>query len=383
MDFQLNDSQRELIDVARGLYERKLKPLCEERTPAGERKLRTVLAEHGMLGLNMPVEYGGQGLPLLDTLLIMQTLHACDSMLGGIIHRSTSGAVNTIHQLGTDEQKRKFIPPVVRGESAFSIGITEADAGSAATALRTRARIEGDEVVINGSKIFISHTLYTDHVVVYCQFGEGRRADEIGAVIVPQDTPGFVKSKGTLNMADDLQVELFFDNMRLPRSYILMEGNAFARLINVYNAERLGGLARQLGAAQAAFNYAVEYSKNREQFNQAICEFQGIQWMIADMRVKLDAAELLIYRAASNAQAGLPSPTETSIAKVYAGQALKEVCDDCIQILGGYGYQKSYPVEARYREVRGGSIYSGTSQIHKNMIAAHVLGRKFSQWKKK
>lgn len=382
MDFRLSDDQRELVAMARGLYEKKLKPLCEDRTPAGERKLREVLAAHGLLGLNMPQEYGGQGLPLLDTLLIMQTLHYCDAMLGPIVHRSTSGAVNSIHVLGTEEQKAKFIPPVVRGESAFSIGITENEAGSAATDLVTRARIEGNQVVINGSKQFISHTLYTDHTLVYCQFGAGKRASEIGAVIVPHDTPGFVKSQGGLNMADDLQVELFFDNMRLPVGNILMQGDAFGRLINVYNAERLGGLARLLGAGQSAFDYAVEYSKTRRQFNQDICEFQGIQWMIADMKVKLEACELLIYRAASNAQAGLPSPLETSVAKVFCGQALKEVCDDAIQILGGYGYQKAYPVEKRYREVRGGSIYSGTSQIHKNMIAAQVLGRKFSQWKK-
>jgi alkylation response protein AidB-like acyl-CoA dehydrogenase len=375
MDFQLNEQQRQFAEMARGLYEKKLKPMCEDHSPEGERKIRKVLAEHGLLGLNMPVEYGGQGLPLLDTLVIMQNMNYCDSMLGPIVHRSTSGAVNTISVLGTEDQKRRFIPPVVRGESAFSIGITESEAGSAATDLVTRAHIEG-------SKQFISHTLYTDHTIVYCQFGEGRRASEIGAVIVPHNTPGFVKSKGGLNMADELQVELFFDNMRLQRSNIVMEGNAFGRLINVYNAERLGGIARMLGSAQASFDYAVEYSKTRRQFNQDICEFQGIQWMIADMKVKLDAAELLLYRAASNAQAGLPSPFETSMAKVYCGQALKEVCDDAIQILGGYGYQKAYPVEKRYREVRGGSIYSGTSQIHKNMIAAQVLGRKFSQRKK-
>ena len=381
MDFRISADQRELVEMAQGLYQKKLKPLCEDRSPAGERKLREIMAAHGLLGLNMPTELGGQGLPLLDTLLIMQTLHRCDAMLGPIVHRSTSGAVNTISVLGTEEQKQRFIPPVCRGESSFSIAITEPDAGSAATAMTTRAEIVGDEVVINGSKQMISHLLYTDHTLVYCRFGQSRRASEIGAVIVPHDAPGFSRSKGSLNMADDTQFELFFDDLRLPRSYVVMEGNAFSRLINVYNAERLGGLVRLLAAGQAAFEYAVEYAKNRRQFNQDIADFQGIQWMIADMKVKLEACELLIYRAASNAQAGLPSALETSTAKVYAGQALKEVCDDAIQILGGYGYQKDYPVEKRYREVRGGSIYGGTSQIHKNMIAGHVLGRKTSQWK--
>jgi alkylation response protein AidB-like acyl-CoA dehydrogenase len=381
MDFRLNDHQQELIRTSREVYERKLKPLCQEHTPAAERTLRRALAEQGLLGLNMPVDYGGQGFPLLDTLLIMQTLHECDAMIGHTIHRSTSGAVNTINILGTEEQKRRFIPPVCSGEAAYSIGITEPDAGSAATALSTQARIEGDEVVINGRKQMVSHIAYTDHTLVYCRFGSSRSAKAIGAVMVPHDAPGFSKSKGSVNMNDDVQHELFFDEVRLPRANVVMEGNAFGALINVYNTERLGGLVRLLAAGTAAYKYALNYAKERRQFNREIADFQGIQWMLAEMRIKLDAAELLIYRAASNAEAGVASALEASVAKVYTGQAMKEVCDDAIQILGGYGYQREFPVERRYREVRGGSIYGGTAQIHKNMIAEHILERRISQWK--
>jgi alkylation response protein AidB-like acyl-CoA dehydrogenase len=381
MDFRLNDHQKELIEMARGVYARKLKALCGDHSPQAEQRLRYALAEQGLLGLNMPTAYGGQGLSLLDTLLIMQTLHECDAMLGHTLHRSTSGAVNTISILGSEAQKQRFIPPVCRGDSAYSIGITEPDAGSAATALTTKARLDGDHFVINGRKQMVSHILYTDHTLVYCRFGSSGNAKEIGAVLVPHDAPGFSKGNGSLNMNEDMQFELFFDDVRLPRDYVVMEGNAFGALINVYNTERLGGLVRLLAAGTASYKYALEYAKTRRQFNREIAEFQGIQWMLAEMRIKLDACELLIYRAASNAEAGVASALESSVAKVYTGQAMKEVCDDAIQILGGYGYQKSYPVEARYREVRGGSIYGGTSQIHKNMIAEHILERRISQWK--
>jgi alkylation response protein AidB-like acyl-CoA dehydrogenase len=182
-------------------------------------------------------------------------------------------------------------------------------------------------------------------------------------------------------MAGERQYELFFSDCRVPRANVIAEGNAFGKLISVYNVERLGSIARMLGSAQASFDYAVDYVKQRRQFGRELADFQGLQWMLAEMKVKLEAAQLLTWRAASNTAAGLPSPIETSVAKVYVAQAAKEICDDAIQLLGGYGYMTEYPVEARYREVRGGSIYGGTVQIHKNMIAGHVLGRKNSQWK--
>ena len=161
----------------------------------------------------------------------------------------------------------------------------------------------------------------------------------------------------------------------MPRENILLDGAAFAKLISVYNAERLGSIARMLGSATTAFNQALDYAKTRRQFGREIAEFQGIQWMLADMKVKLEAAQLMTYRAASNAGAGLPSRMETSLAKVYTAQAAKEICDDAIQILGANGYTKDYPLVHRYAEVRGGSIYGGTLQIHKNMIARELIGR--------
>ncbi len=385
MDFQISASQRELMDATEKLCTQLLPQAREAHhaaTPEALNRLRKVMAENGLLGLNLPVEYGGMGLPLLDTLLLLQTIQKIDSTMGGLTHRTSTGAVGAILELGSDAQKQRFVSGVARGEIGISIGITEPEAGSAATAMKTRARIEGDDVVIDGQKIFISAARDNHATLLYCRFGNTGRASDIGAVLLPHDAPGLTISNGTVNMAGERQYELYFSECRVPCANILAQGDAFGKLISVYNVERLGSISRMLGSAQASFEYAVNYVKERHQFGQSLADFQGLQWMLAEMKIKLEAAQLLTWRAASNTAIGLPSPLETSIAKVYVAQAAKEICDDAIQLLGGYGYMTEYPVEARYREVRGGSIYGGTLQVHKNMIAGHVLQRKNSQWKR-
>lgn len=383
MDFQLTPGQRELVAATEKLC-LQLRPQAQaahaEGTGEGLNRLRRLMAQHGLLALNLPAEYGGLEMPLLDTLLLLQTVQKVDSAMGGLTHRTSTGAVGAVLELGNPEQRARWVGGVARGEIGISIGITEPDAGSAATAMKTRARIDGDDVVINGQKCFISAARENHATLLYCRFGTSGRASDIGALVLPHDAPGLSISKGSLNMAGERQYELFFSDCRVPRANVLAEGNAFGKLISVYNVERLGSIARMLGSAQASFEYAVDYLKQRRQFGRELADFQGLQWMLAEMKVKLEAAQLLTWRAAANTAAGLPSPLETSVAKVYVAQAAKEICDDAIQLLGGYGYMSDYPVEARYREVRGGSLYGGTLQIHKNMIAGHILQRKNSQW---
>jgi alkylation response protein AidB-like acyl-CoA dehydrogenase len=382
MDFQLSAAQRELIAGTEKICA-KLLPLARtahDEGGAALQRLRAAMAESGLLGLNLPTEYGGMGLPLLDTLLLIQAIQKIDSTMGGMSHRTSTGAVGAVLEIGNAAQREHFVGGVARGTLGISIGITEPDAGSAATAMKTRARFDGDDVVINGQKIFISAAKDNHCTLLYCRFGTTGRASDIGAVLVPHDAPGLAISPGTVNMAGERQYELFFSDCRVPRANVLAEGNAFGKLISVYNVERLGSIARMLGSAQASFEYAVEYVKERKQFGRTLSDFQGLQWMLAEMKVKFEAAQLLTWRAAANTAIGLPSPLETSVAKVYVAQAAKEICDDAIQLLGGYGYMTEYPVEGRYREVRGGSIYGGTLQIHKNMIAGHILGRRISQW---
>ena len=384
MDFDLNERQAELVRAAEEVAERKLIPMLDAAdTPEGVNALRRTMAEQGLLGLNLPEELGGMGVPLLDTLLVTRALQKAAPLLGGIAHRSSTGAVGAVAEYGTQAQKEAFVIPSCKGEIGISIGITEPDAGSAATAMKTSAKVEGDEVVLNGSKQFVSFVNNNHYTLVYCRFGTTGRSGDIGAVIVPHDAPGFSHSEGTLNMADELLFELYFDDCRVPKENVLVDGGAFGKLISVYNAERLGSISRMIGSAEAAYEMALGYAKERKQFNRELADFQGIQWMLADMRVKLDAAALLTWRAAATAvKTGLPSPTETSIAKVFTAKAAKEVCDDAIQIMGANGYTKEYPLVHRYAEVRGGSIYGGTMQIHKNMIAGAILERSSSQWKR-
>lgn len=383
MDFQISASQRELMAATEKLCLRLLpmaKRVHEDGTPEALNGLRKTMSENGLLALNLPTKYGGLNMPLLDTLLLLQTVQRIDSTMGGLTHRTSTGAVGAVLELGTEAQKQTFVGGVARGEIGISIGITEPEAGSAATAMTTRARIDGDDVVINGQKIFISAARENHATLLYCRFGSTGRASDIGALLLPHDAPGLTISRGTVNMAGERQYELYFSDCRVPRANILADGNAFGKLISVYNVERLGSIARMLGSAQASYEYALNYVQERRQFGRDLADFQGLQWMLAEMKVKLEAAQLLTWRAASNTAIGLPSPLETSVAKVYVAQAAKEICDDAIQLLGGYGYMTEYPVEGRYREVRGGSIYGGTVQIHKNMIAAHILKRKNSQW---
>ena len=383
MDFQFTDRQRELVDHAGEHYQRSLKQLASDHSLEGIARLRGKMAEAGLLGLNMPEEYGGAGLPLLDTLLVIQKLQSCASIVGALAHRSSTGAIGAILELGTPQQKSFFVGGVCRGEFGVSIGITEPEAGSAATAMKTAARHDGNDVVVlNGKKQFVSFIDHNSYTLTYCRFGSTGKPADIGAVIVPHDAPGFSHSQGGINMADERLFELFFDNCRVPAQNVLLNGNAFGRLISVYNAERLGSIARMLGSAQASFELAVDYAKERRQFGREIADFQGVQWMLADMKVKLEAAQLLTYRAASNAGHGLPSRSEVSIAKVYTAQAAREICDDALQIHGANGYMKEFPLAQRYAEVRGGSIYGGTIQIHKNMIAGDLLGRSNNQWKR-
>lgn len=383
MDFQPTERQRELVEGAGEHYQRSLKALAEDHSREGIARLRAKMAEAGLLGLNMPEEYGGSGLPLLDTLLVIQKLQSCASIVGALAHRSSTGAIGAILELGTPEQKEFYVGGVCHGEFGVSIGITEPEAGSAATAMKTAARREGDDtVVLNGKKQFVSFVDQNSYTLTYCRFGTTGKPADIGAVIVPHDAPGFSHSRGGLNMADEKLFELFFDDCRVPARNILLDGNAFGRLISVYNAERLGSIARMLGSAQASFELAVAYAKERRQFGREIADFQGLQWMLADMKVKLEAAQLLTYRAAANAGHGLPSRSEVSIAKIYTAQAAREICDDALQIHGANGYMKEFPLAQRYAEVRGGSIYGGTIQIHKNMIAGDLLGRSNNQWKR-
>ncbi len=342
--------------------------------------LARFLGDNQLLGLTLPEAYGGQGAAFLDAILALQVMARTDPISAHLMQNSSIGQANFINHLGTPEQRKDYLTRCTRGDLVISLCISEPDAGSAATALRTSATPRDGGYVLNGEKVFVSLAPVAGLFIVYSRFADRRGAKGIGAVLVERDTPGLTIERYDTNMADEQQGILRLQDCWVPAQNALLTESAFSSLMGVYTGERLGSVARVLGTAQGSFVLAVEYVKSRRQFDRDLADFQGVQWMLADMRIALEAAELLVYRAAVGVARGLPDPTDVSVAKVFTAEAAQKVCDQAIQLHGGYGYMKSLPLERMYREVRGALIYGGTVQIHRNMIASKILGRKLSQW---
>jgi alkylation response protein AidB-like acyl-CoA dehydrogenase len=329
------------------------------------------MGEIGLLGMTLPEAYGGGGRAPVDAIMVMEEVGRVDPLAAGIVFGANFGPIRAVAVYGTDSQKRKYIPPVCRGESSMSIAITEPTAGSAATELKTRAVRDGDHYVLNGAKSFISEGNRADAFMVYCRFGEG--IEGIGSIIVDRGTPGFTVGRNEPNMSGTIQNQLFFENAMVPAENVLIEHDGFRRMMMAFNAERCGNSTMSLVTAQCAFEKALAYSQERAQFGRRISEFQGIQWMLADMKVKIDAARLLIYRAVVNGEQGFPSRLEAATAKLFANEMAVEVTNSALQIFGGYGYSKEYPMEWLVRFARGWTIAGGTAQIQRNNIARELL----------
>lgn len=338
------------------------------------------LAEHQLLGMTIPEEYGGQGASFFDGILVLQAIARTNPRSAHLIQNTSVGQANFISHLGSDSHRKNYLPRSARGELVIAVCISEPEAGSAATALRTTATPRDGGYVLNGEKVFVSSANVAGLFIIYARFGAIAGPSGVGAVLVERGSPGLVVERQDVNMADEEQGVLRFEDCWIPSDNVLISERAFSSLMGIYTGERLGSVARVLGIAQGAFAMTVEYVKSRRQFNRDIADFQGVQWMLADMRIGLDAAELLVHRAAAGVEQGLPSPTDVSIAKVFTAETAQRVCDGAIQLHGGYGYMKSLPLERMYREVRGSLIYGGTVQVHRNMIAASVLDRRISQW---
>ena len=261
--------------------------------------------------------------------------------------------------------------------------MTEPEAGSAATEMTTTAAPtpDGQAYCLTGGKIFISGGKRADIFITYARFGTppfeagGRN---IGALVVEKETPGFSILRNDHNMADEDQAQLLFDNCRIPAENVLIAGNAFGRLIRIYNRNRLSGVAQALGMATASYADALRHVQVRRQFGHELADFQGLQWMLADMAIQLNACRATLYQAAAAETDGELDPLQVSMAKVFIAETCVRVCDMAIQLFGGYGYMADAPVNQRYRRVRGTAIYGGTMQIHRNMVAARLLGRRRS-----
>jgi butyryl-CoA dehydrogenase len=384
MDFQLSDEQRELQEAARRFARAELPDLAremEEKDQPLPAEMRKRYAEMGFLGVNLPEKFGGLGLGHLEALLVLEQFAMISPAVAWPIFESATGPVRTVQHFASEALQGKFIPDVVRGEKIVAVSMSEPSAGTALTDLTTTGRIEGDEIVLNGQKRWCSGGGHSDLYIVYCRLADLPGAKGIGAVLVEKERRGmsFGRPERLMGFRGIPSADIFLDDVRVPIGNMIVPAGGFAKLMAAFSLERCGNATMSLAIAAAALEEAVEYSQERRQFGKPIIDFQAIQLKIADMAMRVAASRLLIYRAAINAQQGLPSVFESSVAKCFANEMVREVAANGLQIMGGYGYSKEYRMEQRVRDSFAWGIAGGTTDVQKTNIASALVGRRFNQ----
>ncbi|MFW6773921.1 acyl-CoA dehydrogenase family protein [Nocardioides sp. CPCC 205120] len=372
---------RELAaEVAREVYAPLAEQWDRERTALPAAEVRR-LADLGFLGIAIPEEYGGHGGTLLDALIVQEELAKQCRPAAFQIFEANVGPCRVIEFFGTEEQKRHVLPRVATGEITMAIGISEPDAGSAATDMKTRGRREGDEIVITGNKRWISNGGHADHYLVYCRLNDDPGAKGIGAVIVPADTPGvsFGAPEKLMGFRGIPSADIYLDEVRVPAANVVVDAGGFHKLFGVFSIERLGNATMSLAIGQASLDRTIAYVEQRRQFGRPLVEFQNVQMTVASMATQVEAARLLIYRAAVNGGTGLPVPFEVSVAKCFANEMGKQVSDLAMQMHGGNGYSEEYGIERLHRDSHGWAIAGGTPAIQRVRIASELFGRNFNQ----
>jgi butyryl-CoA dehydrogenase len=380
MDFELSEEQKMFQSMVRDFVDNEIAPYAAEWDETEEFPHDTVkkMADLGLYGLHMPEEYGGSGDDLTFVIAVEEVSRGCAGLAASYI-TTLSLAMNPIVMHGNDEQKGRYIPWVMQGANV-SFGLTEPMAGSDVSNLDTRYERDGDYFVLNGSKIFITNGAEADFLVTFATHDRSLGYKGISAFIVERDMPGFSvgKTERKMGMHPASAAELVFDNCRVPaRDLLGEEGRGFSIALQAIDTCRVCVAAQAVGIAQAAYDAAVAYAKERKQFGVEIARFQGIQFMIADMAVDLDAARLLTYRAAWLMQtSGKVALKEPAMAKLFATEAAHRICHRAVQIHGGYGYTREFAVERLYRDQRITEIYEGTSEMQRWTIARQITATK-------
>ena len=384
MDFQLTEDQKIFKQTVHDFADQRIAPLVDGWEKHGISMTRDLLVEYrelGLLGITLPEQYGGGGLPAIYAILAMEELARVSTRASGPVMESSFGPIRAVEKFGTEEQKQRFIPACCRGEKFMSVAMTEPGVGSALTDLTTRAVLKGDYYVLNGQKRFISGGGHSDWYMVYVRLSEQKGHRGIGGIIAEKGSPGltFGKQEEFMGLHGMHSCDLIFEDCLVPKENLIIPEGGFAKLMQAFDVERCGNATQSLGIAWGALEAAKKYSQERIAFGKPICEFQAIQFLLADMAMKVEAARLLIYRAVVNAGMGLPSVFEASVAKCFSNEMAKEVTDMALQVFGGYGYSKEYPVERLLRDSRGWPLAGGTVQIQRINIASAMLGRRFNQ----
>lgn len=382
MNFELTKEQKAIQkavrEFAEGEFDKDL-ALEHELNHRFPRELWKKACELGFTCINYPEEYGGQGYGLMEQVLVIEELCRKDSGLGIAIMLASFGS-DIILRCGSEEQKKKWLPLVASGQAISAGAFTEPDHGSDITQIATTAVKDGDEWVINGTKMFITNGSIASFVIVLCQTDPNAKPQYKGmsTILVETDRPGFEATEVGVKMGIKMTstAQLNFNNVRVPLSNLVgRENHGFHQALEFFDAVRVGVAAQGVGTAQGAFDRALAYAKQRRQFGRRIADFQAIQHKLADMATKIETARLVTYKAAWTYDQGKIDPKLSSIAKLYAARSAVEVCEEAVQIFGGYGYMLENEVERFYRDARITEIYEGTREIQKNTIAGYLVGR--------
>ena len=373
-----NEDQKALYKMVQQFAQKEIAPHAAEydRTEKFPWENVKKMSDMGLMGLPVPEQYGGAEMDTASYILVVEEMSKACATTGTILAVHSSAGMMPILHFGTEEQKKKYLPSLATGEKIGAFALTEPSAGSDAAGVRTTAVLEGDEWVLNGTKCFITNGGVADIYSVFATTDRSKGTKGITGFIVEKETPGFTigSKEEKLGIRASATTELIFDNCRIPKGNLLGKiGEGFKIAMKTLDSGRIGIGACSVGVAQAAFEEAVKYAKVREQFGKPIAAFQAIAFMLADMATQIEAARQLLYHAAGLKDAGMPFSKEAAMAKVFASDMAVKVTNDALQIMGGYGYSREYPIERLLRDARIFPIVEGTNQIQRIVIAGQIL----------
>ncbi len=384
MDFTLSDEQQALQETVRKFAVTELPEIAKEIEHSANPPSHALVkryGEMGFLGVNLPSELGGLGLSHFDAVLVLEEVAKISPAVAFPIFESCFGPTLALAHFAPDELKQRIVPKVCAGDMIVAVSMSEPNAGTALTDLTTKVEVSGDTVQINGTKRWCSGAGHSDAYVVYCRMSDAPGAKGIGAVLVEKDRAGlsFGKPEYHMGFRGIPSADIYLDKVEVPAANIVVPAGGFRKLMEAFDLERCGNTTMSLAIAQSALDYVLEYVQERNQFGKPVIDLQAVQLQIAEMKMQVDASRLLLYRAVVNASQGLPSVAESSIAKCFANEMVRDVTGKALQLMGGYGYSTEYPIEQKLRDGWGWGIAGGTIDIQKINIAAALIGRRFQQ----
>ena len=383
MDFTLSSEQIELQDSVRKFAKNELTTVAAEIERTGKpptKKIIQKFSDMGFLGVNLPQKYGGLGMSNFEAVLVLEEVAKISIALAFPVFESCFGPALAISYFASEKLKEKTLFKVCSGNMILAVAMSEPHAGSALTDLSTSATISNGRILVSGTKRWCSGASHAD-AYVYCKMSNERGANGIGAVLIEKNRPGlsFGKKERHMGWRGVVSADMHFDNISLPLENIVLPAGGFKKLMKAFDLERCGNTTMSLACAQSAFDYVLNYVQERKQFGKQLIDFQAVQISIAEMKMKLDASRMLLYRAVTNTGGKLPTAGESSIAKCYANEICREVTGKAMQLMGAYGYSSDYPIEQKFRDSWGWGIAGGAIDIQKTNIAASLIGRRFNQ----